>query len=171
MKLDQPPGIRSCYQSPDTPGLGGSWDSGRLANGGTSVHVSFDRLFASMDRNEVVMLRSELDDSMRLAERGTLTYGVKASEGDVCQMDCAPNVLELRLDDYEYFDVDSNSYMPRKFRAYFSEPKALPGMLILLSIHAKIPGEIGLLEQDEHAKDAEKLAYDHGVKVGVIKLP
>jgi hypothetical protein len=171
MKLAHPPGVRSCYQAPDVPGLGGTWDSGRLKNGGTSVHVSFEALFESMTGNEIKMLRSELGDSMRLAERGTLVYAVKATDGDVCQMDCAPTVLELRLDDYEYFDPDSESYMPRKFRAYFSEPDALPGKLVLLSVHGKIPDETGLDEQNEHAREAAKLSYDHGVKVGVIELP
>lgn len=171
MKLAKPPGIRSTFQAPDVPGMGGSWQSGKLKNGGTSVHVSFDRLLRDMTKNEVALLRSELGDSMRLAERGTLVYGQTRSEGDVCQMGCAPTVLELRLDDYEHFDMATEAYMPRKFRAYYSEPEAIPGEFVLLSIHAKIPGELGLREQDEHAKDAAKLSFDHGVQVGVIKLP
>lgn len=162
MKLASPPGVRTTLRADGSPGDGGTWqfaDRNDRHSAKEDVHALFDQL-APSDR---ALLMKEMEKRLGLGEAGRLLYGETLDDGQVCQMHCVTNVLELRFDDQNCFNFELDDYEPRKIRIYFSEPDRHLGSLIILSMKHKAPGPIGLDEQDEHARTASKLATDHAL--------
>ncbi|UFN44511.1 hypothetical protein [Nocardioides okcheonensis] len=93
----------------------------------------------------LALAKEELRDLMREAEQGDLTYG-PGPDGDVEQMQVAPDVLEMRLPNYGGLHL----------RLFFSEPAALPGTLVALMLFWKRPGPVGLEDQSYSAQVASR---------------
>lgn len=162
MKLASPPGVRTTIRIDGSPGDGGTWrfavrHENRSAT--DDVHALLNQL-APSDRD---LLIEEMQKKLDLGEAGLLQYGETLEDGQVCQMHCVSNVLELRFDDQNCFNAELDDFESRKIRIYFSEPERQRDSLVILSMKHKAPGPIGLPEQDAHAREASKLATDHGL--------
>lgn len=162
MRLAQPPGVRSTRRGDGSHGLGGKWQQGHRRHGGSVVHTDFDELFQCLAPSDAALLKQEMRHKLKDAEAGSLIYSDDARDGDVCVMECAKMILELRFDDYGHYDAVDECYKTRKIRLYFSEPAMVEGVLVMLALRSKMPGPLGLEEQNHHAKEAEKFAYEHG---------
>lgn len=163
----QPPGVRTTLDHNGKPGLGGTWEHGHRQHGGSVVHVDFHLLFGELSPTDASLLRAELKEKLHDAEAGLLKYGEKSWQGDVCVMEIAPMILELRFDDCEHYNQAIEEYETRKIRLYFSEPASVDSLLVMLSLRSKVPGPLGLMEQNQHAKEAEMLAYQHSSYKGI----
>lgn len=162
MKLAIPPGVRTTLRLDGSPGDGGTWRFAvRHENKSATddVHALFDQL-APSDRD---ILIEEMQKKLDLGASGRLQYGETLEDGQVCQMHCVSNVLELRFDDQNCFNAELDDYESRKIRIYYCEPDRHLGSLIILSMKHKAPGPLGLEEQDAHAREASKLATEHGL--------
>lgn len=152
--LAQPPGVRSCRAEDGSVGEGGAWTSCRMPNGGQDFTHQVDRLTAGMARVERDMTLAELDELMRLAEQGRLTFD-RGDGGLVCQMRVAEEVLELRL------TTRRIGKKVRHVRLYFTEPAAAPRSLLALTITGKPAGQVGLVQQDKDARYAARRFSEH----------
>jgi len=93
-------------------------------------------------------MKAELAEKFSMARAGEVP-------GDlVTQMSCAPDVLEIRLGNWWYSGGQMHT------RLYFSEPFAVPGMLVALRVRFKRPGPTGLEDQDRHAREASDLLLE-----------
>lgn len=113
--------------------------------------VEWEALLGAMAEADRELMRQELYGLMKRAQAGDLTYG--RSE-DVDKMVCVDVVLELRLDT-DTGDRDGN----RHVRLYFTEPEHVDGLMLALKLGAKMPGPMGLDEQNGHAREAERRAH------------
>lgn len=154
MRLEQPPGVRSCRD-------GGTWD---LAQTNTDpargyVTVELTQLKSVMPPGEYTLLTAEIVRMMEDAQAGDLDFVTNTGGrrvGDVDQMAVAPTVLELRLQ-----TTTGTRDGERIVRLYFTEPAELPDALVALKLASKYPGELGLEEQSAHAREAAVRGDDY----------
>lgn len=125
------------------------------------------KVFSGLTERSRVMLATELRDRLKTAAAGQLVYG---HDADVEKMRKSSTVLEIRLSAYEGLDADGDPQL-LIVRAYFTEPVEVPGVLILLGIRAKIPGPLGLREQDKHVKEMERRARDFELGLARGNIP
>ncbi|QGH70785.1 hypothetical protein [Pseudactinotalea sp. HY158] len=152
MRLQQPPGVRSCRD-------GGTWKLAGDGDRASYLKMEIMSLREVMGGSDWQMLFAELEQKMRDAQGGWLTFVTDRPGrrvGDVEQIGVAPNVLELRLS-----ATTGESDGQRRVRLYFSEPVELPGALLALKLASKYPGEMGLREQNEHARIASRRGDEH----------
>lgn len=144
VRIDVPPGVRVCQ------GRGGEWEFARNTEGGSPFKEDLAVLRKALPSPEAQAMRmQEVAEIMRMARDGTLP-------GDmVAQMACAPDVLEVRVGDWWFPGGRMLT------RLYFSEPWAMPGMLVALRLRTKRPGPLGLVEQDQHAREASALLLEY----------
>lgn len=168
MKLLQPPGARTTFQDPDQtrPGLGGTWNPCQKENGGRFFWDEFHGFLDSLHPSDRSLLRAEIKSKLERGQVGRLVYG-EDSSADVCLIDSARFVLELRLTNHSGFidDDPEGEVQARHTRLYFTEPEEHDGLLLLLFLTSKCPGKIGLAEQDQHAAIAAYRADVHCMRM------
>lgn len=115
--------------------------------------------------SERALLRAEIGDKLKTGRSGELTFG-KGSAFDVDLIESARFVLEIKLSNHTFYDEQDESDedpepIERHTRIYYTEPEKEAGLLLLLSIESKLPGRIGLEEQNRHAGAAARKADEH----------
>lgn len=141
VSLELPPGVRACEN-------GGTWLFCIDEHGDVPFKHDVDHLRSRFPSAEARAGYMELiRERMRLAAEG------KAPSDTVVQMQIAPDVLELKMPDH-YFTGGL-----QHVRLYFSEPRELPGQLVVLRLFVKRPGPLGVADQDGQALEASELLY------------
>lgn len=148
------------------PGTGGDWVFACDANAVPYLPGDM-KVFSGLTEGSRVMLARELRDRLKTATEGLLVYG---QNGDVEKLRKSSVVLEIRLSAYEGLDDDGDPQL-LIVRVYFTEPVGAPGFLVLLGIRAKIPGPLGLREQDRHVKEMERRARDFELGLARCDIP
>ena len=151
--LAQPPGCRTCVQPGGDSGAGGVWEYPELAGGTRPFGEDLLREMARYHRNVGAMLRQEIKDKLHRGSKGELTFG-RGGEYDVDQMDCAAEVLEIRLST-QYGDEAEKLCT----RIYFTEPAFVPESLRLISVETKHPEQFSSEEQTRHARAAQSRLF------------
>lgn len=151
MKLEKPPGHRSC-------GVGGAWDYARHPRTRDEFfQTELGQLGSKVSPADKHLLAEELDLKFEKAELGACSFG-RGSQYDVDQMTVEPTVLELRLTRRASVQRREGNL---EIRVYFTEPIELPGVLLELVLAWKIPGPAMRQDQNKHATRAAKRAQDH----------
>lgn len=163
MRCTEPPGRRSTRQG-NRPGDGGEWVNCRNMRGETTVICDVSRLRqGAASELDAKVLAHEIRNKLNRATEGKLRFDSASSPGEVKLMAITGFVLEIVLTNrITTMDDDSPDGQSRMVRIYYAEPDRLPGVLLMLSIRAKVPGTIGLEEQNMHAIEAKAAAeiYD-----------
>lgn len=144
-RLEQPPGVRACRK-------GGDWVVARSSEGAMYLMKELAQLEHLLGPHVRALVKAELLDLMRGAERGELRYAEYPDAGEVELMRAAPDVLELKLSDATGEDDDERFHL----RVFFSEPDVMPGKLVALMLMWKRPGEVDLEMQSALAKAASR---------------
>lgn len=144
MALAQPPGVRSCRD-------GGTWDWVRVNNGVNPVLTEIESFCRGLARADAAAWKAEVAFFMEEATLGHWAFG---HDRTVAFMARSRDVLELRLNDW-------SGGLPgkRHVRLYFTEPAGHPGLLLALKLAWKVPGPIGVEQQNEHIDEAQR-RYD-----------
>lgn len=155
-RAQQPPGVRSTRD-------GGHWERGPFID--DHFGADFEHLKEDLSPSDFEVLRAEIRRKMARARSGTLTYGETRRDGDVCHMDSTEAVLEIRFDYWlplcsERSGDDRDEDGKRTVRLYFAEPEAVEGALVALSLRTKHPYPMGKREQNQHAREAQRVAND-----------
>ncbi|PHP51807.1 hypothetical protein BW737_014105 [Actinomyces ruminis] len=141
-------GVRSCHQ-------GGRREFARDERGVAYVLTEMKALRACISKGEWEELLADLEDLIRAAESGELTFDSTYTKGVVChaggKVAGVEDVLEARI--ARTFNLDGRR---RHLRLYFTEPSDFAGMLLLLGLQHKGDGELGLEEQNEHIREAQR---------------
>lgn len=141
VSIEMPPGQRACG------GTGSNNWTWACDERGVKPFLndleSLKRRFPS-DESRALFIE-HLRQQMSLALRGKLPWEY------VMQMAVAPDVLEIRMQDWWF----SGGKM--HVRLYYTEPRDVPGTLVALRLLCKRPGPIGLEDQDSHARSASDL--------------
>lgn len=147
LRLVHPPGARSC---------GGPyrelwpWQYAADRAGTRYAAVEMQQILDGCASADRAALLAELDSKLQKAQHGALmfvdTTPTGHRVGDVCLMEAAPTVLEIRLSTHPGEGDDR-----RKVRWYFSEPEAQP-VLLALRTAMNYPDEAGLIEQTADAR-------------------
>jgi hypothetical protein len=146
--IAQPPGVRATRD-------GGEWKFARGTSGSNFVMNDLATLEVRLGPPMLAMVKQEIFFKMRRAQFGQLTYG-PGPEHDVEQMAAAPDVLEIRLSDR---GGDDENLLHLRF--FFSEPLALPGLMVGLGLLWKRPGRIDLALQTQMARRASIRLQDY----------
>lgn len=135
--IEQPPGVRACRD-------GGRWEpcDGAIPWGREVEAIRT----VSRSPQDFALLKREIARYLLAATQGGLTYG---PQGEVVQMNRARSVLELRFHQRVQYPDGA-----RVVRLYYSEPTALPGVLLSAKVGAKPATQEGLDLQDEHIEEA-----------------
>lgn len=152
--LAQPPGVRSCRDEGGHQGEGGEWTFCRKPNGGQDFTHMVDALTAGIAQADTDLILAELNEFMRLAEQGRLTFD-RGDGGLVCRMRVAEDVLELRVTTHRV------GKKVRHVRLYFTEPAADVGSLLAITVTGKPAGQVGLVQQDRDARFAARRFGEH----------
>lgn len=157
MEIAKPPGCRSTMDPYGNPGRGGEWEYVREIDGSTLFLHEIEIFKRGLADSDKALLVQEVILKMNKATEGKLLFG-SGSHSDVDSMGRRPNVLELRLDDYNGYEEGKIIGVPtrRHVRMYFSEPECMAGKLIALSLKSKCPGPLGLQEQNDHIDEADR---------------
>lgn len=173
MRLDQPPGCRSCMQSdpddllPPRPGSGGDWVF--ACDGEASEYITQDMAsLGYLSFRSRQMLGNELTQKLKQANVGRLVYGHHA---DVEWMKRSANILEIRLSGYAGLPGEDGDPKLFQVRLYFTEPAEAPGYFILLGLRAKIPGEVGVAEQEQHIAEMEERLREFEMGLARCDIP
>lgn len=155
MRLDRPAGRRSCKTGTaygvEVSGQGGDWV--HICDQERAPHFRQDMTWLrALAESERVMLANEISQKLRTAAAGRLSYG---PNGDVELMRRSQVVMEIRLGGYTG-ETDGHGQPVRHLvRIYFTEPIEAQGYLVTLGIKAKVPGPLGLDEQDKHVAEMD----------------
>ncbi|WP_271985306.1 hypothetical protein [Pseudoclavibacter terrae] len=122
----------------------------------------------TLAESERAVLRAEIKDKLATGSKGELTFG-KGRQYDVDLIESARFVLEIKLANHTFLEeqndaensADDPEPVERQTRIYYTEPEKEANLLLLLSIESKLPGKIGLEEQDRHAGAAARKADEH----------
>ncbi|VXB84525.1 hypothetical protein [Pseudoclavibacter sp. 8L] len=137
-------------------------------DGSSSFHHEFDAFMRTLADSERAILRAEIRDKLAAGSQGELTFG-KGRQYDVDLIESARFVLEIKLANHTFLEESDDDDDPeddlepveRQTRIYYTEPEKEAGLLLLLSIESKLPGRIGLEEQNRHAGAAARKADEH----------
>ena len=155
VSLAQPVGVRSCRDFQGGVGEGGSWQW--VGHPHAVIH-DLRVMAGGLTDLEFTMLRAELKGRMGRAARGELNLQRGVDRAEVVQCRRQERVLELRLEDRQERPPGCERW---KVRFYYSEPAHERGVLLALSVKAKVGGQSGLDDQNRHMDEASRRLDAH----------